>query len=50
MSDFSAYCRTLTNAQVLAVLEKEDEGRKRDPDRESDYQAALAECNRRGLL
>lgn len=49
MSDFSAYCRTLTNAQLLAVLEREDEGRTRDADRESDYQDAREECIRRGL-
>lgn len=46
--DFKGYCRTLTDAQLEAVLEKEWEGKRRDPDRQEDYDAATSEAERRG--
>ena len=48
-SDFGAYCKTLTDNQVLNVIEKEREGMQNDPDREADYQAAKEEAVRRGI-
>lgn len=47
--DFRAYCATLTDAQVLNVVEKEREGARRDPDRDPHFSAALDEAQSRGL-
>lgn len=47
--DFRAYCATLTDAQVMAVVHKEREGARRDPDRDPHFAAAMDECTARGL-
>lgn len=47
--DFRDYCRTLTDAQLVAVVQKEREGSRRDPDRDSHCDAAMDEANRRGI-
>lgn len=49
-SDFRTYCRQLTDSQVLAVVQKENEGRIRDRDREADYRDAVAEAVDRGIM
>lgn len=49
MGSFQQFCRNATDAQLLAILEREREGASRDPDRESDYRDARQECVRRGL-
>lgn len=49
MSDFRDYCRGMTDEQVRNILDKEDEGRKRDPDREADYRDAREELVSRGI-
>ena len=48
-SEFRAYCRTLTDAQVIAVVHKEREGAQRDPDRDPHLRAAMDEATHRGL-
>jgi len=48
--DFRNYCRTLTDAQVLNVVEKERAGAETDESREQDYQDAREEAISRGLM
>jgi len=48
-SSFALYCATLTDAQLVNVLRKEDEGRKRDLGRETFYRDAREEMARRGM-
>ncbi len=50
MSDFRAYCQTLTDKQVLAVLAKENEARVGTSSRDADYVDAREECYDRGLI
>lgn len=50
MSDFALYCQNLTDSQVLAVLEKEDHARKRDENREVDFQDVRTEAIKRELI
>lgn len=47
---FRDYCRTLTDRQVLNVMEKEKEASQWDDDRREDYLAAKAEADARGIL
>lgn len=46
---FYAFCRQATDRQLPNIIRKEFEGKQRDPDRESDYEAACAEAERRGM-
>lgn len=50
VTDFAAYCATLTDAQVMEVLRRERDGMARDPDRGPDYRDARAEAVKRGLI
>lgn len=47
-TDFAGFCRQATDSQLRAILQKEWEGRQRDPDRRADYRRAVVEANRRG--
>ncbi len=47
-TDFKLFCRNATDSQLEAILEKEWEGKKYDEDRESDYEDAVSEAERRG--
>ncbi len=47
--DFRAYCRTLTDSQVIEVVHKEREGARRDRDRDPHFQAAMDEATARRL-
>ena len=49
MSDFREFCRGLTDTQLQNVVEKERDGKERDPDREADYRDAREEAAARGL-
>lgn len=47
--EFTDYCATLTDEQLVAVVHKEREGCQRNPDRGPHFSAAMSECNRRNL-
>lgn len=47
-NDFKLYCRTLSDAQLEAVLAKEWAAGEEDDAREDDYEAAVSEAERRG--
>lgn len=47
--EFIAYCATLTDEQLIAVVHKEREGAVRDPDRTPHFQAAMDAATKRGL-
>lgn len=48
-SNFRLFCRGATDRQLLNIIRKEFEGKGRDSSRESDYEAACAEAESRGM-
>jgi len=46
---FRLFCRQASDRQLPEIIRKEFEGKKRNPERESDYEAACDEAESRGM-